>query len=220
MGIDALIQTFSTSRLTDSQICLVFGSSCHLHNNMLPTYEDVMKYYGSVNNSLKLHAGGKEPRVADICESVTRDVEKVWIRASIPIVSHTRVVKLLRCYHDKYMKLLKPYKARQKQETYKKQLKDFKTHAKNTLFDIASCKCEDDNNCKCERTRRVPTDEKAFLRDQRTIHIMCMSNVDRNASEKLSKKQKRYEAQQKRELKYANSSKLKVVLGANKKYHF
>jgi hypothetical protein len=133
----------------------VFGSPSNLPVNMLPTYEGVMKYYLSVKNDLKLHAGGKEPRVAEICETVTHEVESVWIRASIPIVSHTRAVKLLRSYHDKYLKLLKPYQARHKLETYKKLVKDFQTQAKETLFDIASCKCDDDNKCKCKKTRKV-----------------------------------------------------------------
>ena len=144
----------------------MFGSPSILPVNMLPTYECVMKYYTCVKNDLKLHAGGKEPRVTEICETVTHEVESIWIRVSIPIVSHTQAIKVLRSYHDKYLKLLKSYKVRYKLETYKKQVKDFQTQAKESLFDIASCKCDDDNKCKCEKTRKVPNDEKPFLRDQ------------------------------------------------------
>ena len=39
--------------------CPVFGSPSQLHVNMLPTYEDVMKYYICIKNGLKLHAGGQ-----------------------------------------------------------------------------------------------------------------------------------------------------------------
>lgn len=185
--------------------CPVFGSPCQLSDNLLPTYQDVMKYYTAVKNGLKSQAAGQEPKVADICEMVTREVERVWIRASIPVVSHTRVVKLLRTYHDKYQKLLKPYKARHKQDTYKKQLRDFQEKAKETLFDISSCKCDDENKCNCEKNRKIPNEEKPFLRDQRTTRLMCISNVDRIASEKLSKKQNRNQAQQSQEVSYNKS---------------
>ena len=79
----------------------MFGSPSQLRVNMLPTYEDVMKYNTSVKNGFRMHAGGKEPRVSAICDVVTEEVEAIWMKASIPVVSHTRVLKLLRSYHDK-----------------------------------------------------------------------------------------------------------------------
>ena len=188
------------SKLTRKVLnCVVFGSPSQLRFNMLPTYEDVMRYYICIKNGLKLNAGGREPKVADICETVTRQVERIWIKASIPAVSHTRVLKLLRSYHDRYMKLLKPYKARRKQETYQKQLTDFQTKAKATLFDIAACKCDDIDNCKCDKSRKVPLNERSFLTDQRTVRIMFISTFDHTTSRNLSRRQRRRQMQAQRE---------------------
>ena len=36
-----------------------------------------------------MHAGGKELRVTEICETVTHEVESIWIRVSIPIVTQS-----------------------------------------------------------------------------------------------------------------------------------
>jgi hypothetical protein len=174
---------------------------------MLPTYEDVMKYYTSVKNGFRMHAGGKEPRVSAICDVVTEEVEAIWMKASIPVVSHTRVLKLLRSYHDKYMKLLKPYKARHRQNKYKKQLNAFRMLAKVTLFDIAACKCDDDNNCKCEGNRKVSNEEKTFLRDQRTTRMMFIGTVDHITSRLLYRRQKRKELKRKREGNHSTCSK-------------
>ena len=90
--------------------CPVFGSPSQVSENELPTYKDVIKFYLFVRNSLKASSTSKEPPVAVIAERVCVKVEEIWRRASIPVVSHKRVIQLLRSYHDKYMKLLKPYK--------------------------------------------------------------------------------------------------------------
>ncbi|KAL4104290.1 hypothetical protein QTP88_019593 [Uroleucon formosanum] len=68
--------------------CPIFGDTRDLSNLVLPTYEDVM------NN-------GKDPTVKKISEIVVTDVEKIWQKAYIPIVSHIRALQLLINYHDK-----------------------------------------------------------------------------------------------------------------------
>ena len=81
------------------------------------SYQDVMKLYFSVRNSLKLMSTTKEPNVCDIVEEVSLKIEEVWQRASILTVSDTRVLQLLWKYNDKYRKLLKPYKSRCKEDS-------------------------------------------------------------------------------------------------------
>src|SRR5260221_3792580 len=125
--LNAAMATSSNSTTTrKGASCPVFGSPGELSGNVLPTYCDIMKFYVWTKNNLKINTKIKEPTVGEISEIVAVRVEKIWMKASIPVVSHTRVLHLLRAYHDKYMKLLKPFKARQKQEKYKDRLKTFK----------------------------------------------------------------------------------------------
>jgi hypothetical protein len=80
---------------------------------VLPTYESVMKYYLMVKQQRKSTDSTKEPNVSEVSERVALKVEHIWTTASIPIISHTRVLQLLRAYHYKYRKLIKSFKGRQ-----------------------------------------------------------------------------------------------------------
>ena len=168
--------------------CPVFGSPRLLSGCMLPTYEDTMRYYLFVKNDLKRCMPEKlEPTVADVSKIVVKDVVAVCQKSSIPVVLHTRVLKLLHSYHDKYMKLLKPYKSRQNDEKYTEKINSFRQQAKQSLFDIACCKC-DNEKYKCTKDRKVPIIEYAFLQDQRTLRVMFISGVDKLTSKKLRNK--------------------------------
>lgn len=123
--------------------CLIFGDAKELGNNVLPTYEDIMRYYLYVKHQMKPKITSKEPSISSIAEIVAIDIEKVWLKASIPIVSHTRVLQLIKMYHDKYRNLLKSAKSRINNKTFKNKLENFQNEAKNSLFDIATCKCID-----------------------------------------------------------------------------
>ena len=63
-------------------------------------------------------------------------------------------------------------------------VKTFREEAKQKLFDICSCKCAFEA-CNCDKTRRVPSEEKDFLKDQRSMRLMYISSVDKVASKKL-----------------------------------
>jgi len=92
--------------------CPIFGDTRVLSNLVLPTYADVMKFYLQVRNQLKQNSNGKDPTVKIISEIVVTDVEKIWQKASIPIVSHICALQLLINYHDKYKKIIKSIKNR------------------------------------------------------------------------------------------------------------
>lgn len=94
-------------------------------------------------------------------------IENIWKKASIPVVSHQRIVELIRIYHDKYNNLLKVPIKRQTQEGFKKKVSDFREVAESKLFDIAACKCNFMSRCTCEKDRKVPVEERTFLHDQR-----------------------------------------------------
>lgn len=178
--------------------CLIFGDAKELGNNVLPTFEDVMQYYLFVKHKLKPEITSKEPSVSSIAEIVAVDVEKVWLKASIPIVSHTRVLQMIKTYHDKYRNILKSAKSRINNDTFKKKLEHFQNEAKNGLFDIAACKCVEFSICNCEKSRKVPIIEQVFIIDQRTTRKMVMTSIDTSTTKKLQKKIMRKEIDAKR----------------------
>lgn len=57
------------------------------------------------------------------------------------------------------------------------------------LFDICSCKCKDFENFNCDKTHKVPKQEREFLLDQRTKRIMCMGSVDVITTKKNQKRE-------------------------------
>jgi len=99
-------------------MCPVFGTTHKLFGIVLPTYESVMKSYMWWKHELIPTADTKEPTVAEICERVSVETEKIWQTASIPVISNKRVSQLIRAYHDTYRKLVKPYKGRHNDKYY------------------------------------------------------------------------------------------------------
>lgn len=102
--------------------CPVFGEPKELSEIVLPTYEGVMKYYLLVKHQLKPTAATKEPTVGDISEVVSVNIERLWSKASIPMLSHLRVLQMIRSYHDKYIKIKKNIKRKNNDEKIKKTL--------------------------------------------------------------------------------------------------
>lgn len=180
----------STHLTRKSSSCPIFGAPKKLPVNVLPTYSDVIQYYSFIRNEKKSNTS-KEPTVKEIASVVCNDVMEVWNRASLPIVSQKRVQKLIETYHQTYRGLLKSFKGRQGNESYKKKMANFKADA-NKLFDICSCKCNP-VKCNCQKERKVPKDEIEFLKDQRTKRNMVISSVDLLATKKIQKMMKRKE---------------------------
>ena len=170
-------------------VCPVFGHGRELLNNVLPTYNDVMRYYLLVQNQLYYDRDGQHPTISEISEVVVQKVELLWNKASIPIVSHTRVLHKIRQYPEKYKEIMKQPKSRQNRDSYKIIFKTFCSEAKN-LFDVAACKCKI-GQCQCEKMFRVPAQEQKFLADQRTLRLMCIGSVDIAATNNLKRKLER-----------------------------
>lgn len=191
--------------------CPVFGMPRDLSDTVLPTYGRVMKQYLLVRHQLRSTGHGKEPSVSEVSQQVVKKVESLWNKASIPILSHTRVLQMLRVYLDKYRKLLKCFKGRRNVNTYKDKLKCFRDDSKRRLFDIAACKCVL-TECHCDPARKVPKDEQEFLTDQRTVRLMCIGSVDKLATINLINEQK---GKAQRVEKYDKSSSGEEVVDAN-----
>ena len=121
--------------------CPVFGTPQELSEIVLPTYDSVMKYYLLVRHELKSSDHNKKPAAADIVEKVATNIERVWLKSSIPLTSHARVLQIVRAYHAKYLKLIKPFKGRENNEKYKAKIHSFREESRLKLFDIAAYKC-------------------------------------------------------------------------------
>lgn len=51
---------------------------------------------------MKTTVPASESTVAVISEVVTQKIESIWVRASIPHISHKRITEKIRKCHDKY----------------------------------------------------------------------------------------------------------------------
>ena len=91
--------------------CPIFGSVKDIKDNVLPTYEDVMKCYEW--NRLQLKIGRntiKEPSFLNIAEFVSQKVD-VWRKSSLPTLSHTsHSAIILKAYHLECKNLIKSLK--------------------------------------------------------------------------------------------------------------
>ena len=175
---------------TRSKTCdPVFGHGQELVETALPTYEDVMKFYLLVQKKTENERTGQHPSISEIAEVVAQHLEKLWQKASIPIVTHTRVLQKIRQYQEKYKQIIKHYKSRQNRDSFKLQLKAFQDESKQ-LFDVAACKC-DFSMCQCEKLNCVPIQERPFLADQRSLRLICIGSVDILETHKLKRKLER-----------------------------
>lgn len=180
--------------------CVIFGTPQEFGGFVLPSYEFVMKYYLFVKHDLKPSAASKEPTVAEIGEIVAQKLEDLWHKASIPIVSHTRILQMIRNYHDKYRNMLKSFKGKGSRESYQLKLKAFQADARK-LFDISACKCKEFNFCSCPREKKVPVEERPFLLDQRSKRKMIIGSLDIEKTKQLTERMKRKIEEEAREAK-------------------
>ena len=131
--------------------CPIFGSAKDIKDNVLPTYKDVMKYYCWSRLQLKISRNTiKEPSFLDIAELVSQKVDDVWRKLSLPTVSYTIVIQLLKAYHLKCKNLINSLK-----RLFADQKNDFIQHSR-VLFDICSCKCKQIQLCFCPKEKKVP----------------------------------------------------------------
>ncbi|CAH1113874.1 unnamed protein product [Psylliodes chrysocephalus] len=74
---------------------------------------------------------------------------------------------------------------------YELRLAEFLAKCESKLFDVFSCKCEPISSCSCEKSRKVPPKEQAFLEDQRTNRKMALGPVDVKETERILKLEER-----------------------------
>ena len=179
-----------TREKTAPPVCPVFGAPINLPANVLPTYSDVMKFYLQTAHTITQKHKRYRASFTDVADIVIIDVINIWSKASVPTVSHKRVVQLLKVYHTKFTNLLKPYKSRKDNDSYISRIVTFRCEADH-LFDICSCKCPDTYKCTCEKRLKVPAKEIPFLLDQRGERKMMIGGEDVTETKRLHKQLKR-----------------------------
>ncbi|CAH1968197.1 unnamed protein product [Acanthoscelides obtectus] len=181
--------------------CPVLGVICELKYNVLPTYDDVIKLYEWTRHQRKLRLEtAKEPVFAEIADIVTSTIENIWQTASIPTVTRTRIIQMLKAYHLKYKNLLKSV-----QRVSEDKLERFR-HSGRLLFDISACKCKEFIKCTCPKDKKVPKQEQAFLIDQRTCRHMIIGGIDPIITKKLQSTLKRKHERENRQNVSSNTS--------------
>lgn len=190
--------------------CPIIGVPKELSGLSLPTYEDILlccldeKYKRSLlfspNNK-------KELGFLAIADCVATQVVGIYNKATIPTVTHTRVVQLIQSYYNSYIALKKSYNRDCEKDFYKKKIEAFIQNAKSKLFDIAACKCNIALTCtcgtvckgnyplsvacECDKTKRIPDIELKFMYDQRTTRKMAIGSLDLQETSKLRKREER-----------------------------
>jgi len=62
---------------------------------MLPTYGSVMKSYLAVRHEMRQDGRQREPTVFEIVGHVGLEVEKIWCKASVPVLSQKQGMAVL-----------------------------------------------------------------------------------------------------------------------------
>lgn len=180
-----------------SSQCPLFGPGKDLSLRILPTYEDVMRYYQHVRIELKQV---KEPAFNDIAAVVIQRLQHVWKLASIPALSKKRIHDMLRSYRNKINNIIKSLNSKKKSELkFQQMIQEFKDSAKGKLFDITTCKCSDLERCNCPLERRVPVEEHKFLIDQRSNRAMAIGTLDLSTTKRNTKRSERRYARRRQE---------------------
>ena len=107
--------------------CPVFDLPQNLTEMNLPTYRFVVKHYRHllVEHSYKMNSQ-EQPCVTEVATIIAKELEAIWQKASIPTVSRTKIVQLVKNYLDNHRNLLKPFKTRQITSNAKQGLQNFR----------------------------------------------------------------------------------------------
>ena len=81
----------------------------------------------------------KDPDFSNIAETTAQKVERLWMKASLPTVSHRRVKQMILNYHNQYQKVLKSKTGGKNKSSFEAQVRQFKNISDKLLtFVLAS----------------------------------------------------------------------------------
>lgn len=96
--------------------CPIFGSPKDFPTSKLPTGEDVLRYCSQERYNLALKVNNKSVSFSQVATIVANKTLGLYQKASIPTVTNTRVLQLIKALHDDYYKLRKSF-TRDKKKT-------------------------------------------------------------------------------------------------------
>ena len=172
-------------------LCPIFKTLGEMSQLRLPTNADVIRHYLFVRNEKKGIMAGKDPPASIIATETANIIVDIWKKSSVPTITFKKVTEKIKKLNTDYRTLLKPYKGRQQSESYAKKLRDLKLSWEETLFDIASCKCRDLNDCHCSKEKKIPAEEREFVIDQRTTRNLVIGSIDVASSKNIAKRNQR-----------------------------
>lgn len=157
--------------------CPIIGIYKPWNCNVLPTNQDVLQYYLFTQTNAELI------RSKIITAKVTDDIQTIWNKTTIPIVTPLRIKQIVHKLHDSYIKVKKNYFRDKFKTHYIEKLSAFK-RSLLVLCDIAICKC-DFNFCSCSKIFKIPAIEKKFIIDQRTERkmLLVVTNIPTHKTE-------------------------------------
>ncbi|GBN19240.1 hypothetical protein AVEN_31021-1 [Araneus ventricosus] len=110
----------------------------------VPTKKDVLLCCLEVRLQVGLESEIKiEPASSTVARQVAIKLNIIWDKASIPTVTHKRVIKLITRCHDGYISIKKTLNCKKDISKRKNDKMTSLIEQTSKLFDIAFCKCAD-----------------------------------------------------------------------------
>ncbi|GBN18604.1 hypothetical protein AVEN_236395-1 [Araneus ventricosus] len=136
--------------------CPIFNENLkHFDEVKLLTKKDVLLCCLEVRRQVVLESKrNKETAFSTVARQVAIKLNIIWDKASIPTVTHNRVIQLITCCHDHYISIKKTLNCK---TTVRKSKDDKLTsfiEQTAKLFDIAFCKCADFSGCTCPKDKK------------------------------------------------------------------
>jgi len=153
--------------------CPIYGFPKELPKKQLPTTSDVMQAFHFISINAK-----SKCKISSIVSKLAKEIQKVWISASIPTIAERTIEKRILLLNSKLSQVKKL-----KIASKSLQIGRLRDNGK-FLFDVASCQCSLNNLCNCPRDRKVPKEEVSFLLDQRGDRKQFIGSIDEFLTEK------------------------------------
>ena len=160
--------------------CPVYGISNELQTNQLPTVQQIMQFYSFTRDNKPYNL-----KMSEVIKDVANNVISIWTKAGIPTVSAIRVRQKIENLREDLRVILK------KKDDLKLAAVATAKQESKSLFDIAACHCADFSDCNCAREFKVPTLEREFLMDQRTVRKMFIAGLDKTVTAKMQQAEER-----------------------------
>lgn len=138
--------------------CPLLGAPYEIPENVLPTIKDILCHILFIENQMN-----NQPRPC--FNSVALRVKNIWLKASIPTISHQRVMFYIKKHYDARRLLLKTCQSSSSDTptpAFKIKKGNFISSC-NYLMDISACKCKDFTDCNCPKERKVNSQQNLIL---------------------------------------------------------